>query len=110
LKQGVRIHSNAAALDALMERGMSEQWQYQLWLYLADELAEAARRSAGAPELGLSRILEKHGAIMKCQLDPFADYAAQAEVKGVESYPLYEWTIPSLGNQNLCARRASRWT
>jgi hypothetical protein len=27
---------------------MNEQWQYQLRLYLADELAEAARRDAGA--------------------------------------------------------------
>jgi hypothetical protein len=29
---------------------MSEQWQFQLRLYLADELAEAARHNAGAPE------------------------------------------------------------
>jgi hypothetical protein len=76
-----------------MEPGMSEQWQYQLRLYLTDELAEAARHSAGAPELGpLSRILEKHGATMRCQIDAFADYVAQAEAEGVESYPLYEWT------------------
>jgi hypothetical protein len=72
---------------------MSEQWQYQLLLYLADELAEAARRDAGAPELGpLPLILEKHDATMKCQLDAFASYVAKAEADGVESYPLYEWT------------------
>jgi hypothetical protein len=72
---------------------MSEQWQYQLRLYLADELAEAARRDAGAPALGsLPRILKEHGATMKCQLDAFVNYVAQAEVDGVESYPLYEWT------------------
>jgi hypothetical protein len=72
---------------------MSEQWQYQLRLYLADELAEAARRGAGAPVLGpLPQILEKHDATMNCQLDAFADYVAQAEANGVEGYPLYEWT------------------
>jgi hypothetical protein len=72
---------------------MSEQWQYQLRLYLAEELAEAARRDAGAPVLGpLPQILEKHDATMKCQLDAFADYVAQAEADGVEGYPLYEWT------------------
>jgi hypothetical protein len=72
---------------------MSEQWQYQLRLYLADELAEAARCDAGAPVLGpLPRILEKHDATMKCQFDAFADYVAQAEADGVESYPLYDWT------------------
>ncbi|MFC1459489.1 hypothetical protein ACETIH_22880 [Microvirga arabica] len=72
---------------------MSEQWLYQLRLYLADELAEAARRDAGAPVLGpLPQILEKHNATMKCQLDAFSDYVAQAEADGVEGYPLYEWT------------------
>jgi hypothetical protein len=72
---------------------MSEQWQYQLRLYLADELAEAARRSADAAELGpLPQILEKHNATMNCQLDAFANYVAQAEANGVEGYPLYEWT------------------
>ena len=72
---------------------MSEQWLYQLRLYLADELAEAARRDAGAPVLGpLPQILEKHNATMRCQLDAFSDYVAQAEADGVEGYPLYEWT------------------
>jgi hypothetical protein len=72
---------------------MSEQWQYQLRLYLTDELAETARRDAGAPELGpLPQILEQHDATMKCQLDAFANYVAQAEANGVEGYPLYEWT------------------
>ncbi|KLK91502.1 hypothetical protein AA309_19830 [Microvirga vignae] len=72
---------------------MSDQWQYQLRLYLADELAEAARRDAGAPVLGaLPRILAKHGATMKCQLDAFAGYVAEAEAQGIDGYPLYAWT------------------
>jgi hypothetical protein len=72
---------------------MSDPWHYQIRLYLADELAELARRDPNAPALGpLPRVLERHNATMKCQLDAFADYVAQAEVHGVESYPLYEWT------------------
>ena len=72
---------------------MSDQWQYQLRIYLADELAEVARRDFAAPALGpLRRVLEKHSATMKCQLDAFADYVAEAEAHGIEDYPLYAWT------------------
>jgi hypothetical protein len=63
---------------------MSEQWQYQLRLYLADELAEAVRPDTGAPAVGsLPSILKKHGATMKCQLDAFANYVAHAEADGI---------------------------
>ena len=72
---------------------MSDQWQYQLRIYLADELAEVARRDFAALALGpLPRLLEKHSATMKCQLDAFADYVAEAEAVGIEGYPLYAWT------------------
>ncbi len=72
---------------------MSDQWQYQLRIYLADELAEVARGDSAAAALGpLPAVLEKHGATMKCQLDAFADYVAEAEAHGVGGYPLYEWT------------------
>ena len=72
---------------------MSDQRYYQLRLYLADELAEVARRDPGDPAFGpLSGVLEKHNATMKCQLDAFASYVAEAEKHGIEGYPLYEWT------------------
>ena len=72
---------------------MSDQWQYQLRIYLADQLAEVARRDPAASALGLlPRVLEKHSATMKCQLDAFADYVAEAEAHGIEDYPLYAWT------------------
>lgn len=72
---------------------MADQWQYQLRIYLADELAEMARRDAVALALGpLLRVLEKHGATMNCQLDAFADYVAEAEAQGIEGDPLYAWT------------------
>ena len=72
---------------------MSDEWHYQLRLYLADELAEVARRDPGGSAFGpLSGVLEKHNATMKCQFDAFANYVAEAEKHGIEGYPLYEWT------------------
>jgi hypothetical protein len=72
---------------------MSDQWQYQLRIYLTDQLAEVARRDPAASALGLlPRVLEKHSATMKCQLDAFAEYVAEAEAHGIAGYPLYEWT------------------
>jgi hypothetical protein len=76
-----------------MEQTMSEQWQYQVRLTLADELAEAARRDPGDRVLEpLPSVLRKHHATMKCQFDAFADYVAEAEAHGTEGYLLYEWT------------------
>jgi hypothetical protein len=72
---------------------MSDQWQYQLRIYLVDELAEVARRDSAAPALGsLPSTLAKYKTIMKCQLDAFTEYVAEAEAHGIGGYPLYEWT------------------
>jgi hypothetical protein len=72
---------------------MSDQWQYQVRIDLAAEPAEIARRDPGNPALGpLMDILARHDAIVKCQFDAFADYVAEAERHGIESYPLYQWT------------------
>jgi hypothetical protein len=76
---------------------MNDQWQYQLRIYLPDELVEVARSSPNDAALApLSEILAKHSATMKCQYDAFADYVAEAEQHGVESYPLYAWTKATL--------------
>ena len=72
---------------------MSDAWQYQLQIYLPDELVETARFRANDPALGqLLQILQKHSATMKCQFDAFAEYVAEAEREGTEQYPLYQWT------------------
>ena len=87
---------------------MSDQWQYQLRIYLADELAEVARRDFAAPALGpLPRVLEKHSATMKCQFDAFADYVAEAEAVGIEGYPLYAWTKATIEDRVKRAKHLS---
>ena len=78
---------------------MSHQWQYQLRIDLADEAAAVARRDSGDPALApLPDILRRHDAVMKSQYDAFADYVAEAEKRGVEGYPLYQWTRDTIEN------------
>lgn len=72
---------------------MADELKYQIRLYLDEEHAEVARRRPDDPILKpLSDVLSKHDAKMKCQFDAFADYVADAENNGAETYPLYEWT------------------
>ncbi len=72
---------------------MSEQWQYQLRVYLDDALAKVARSDRGNPALKpLTDILDKHHATLVSQLDAFEAYVAEAEKAGPENFPLYKWT------------------
>ena len=78
---------------------MSDTWQYQLRIYLPDELVEAARFRPDDPALGpLSQVLQKHSAGMKCQFDAFADYVAEAEREGASQYTMYEWTKETIAD------------
>jgi hypothetical protein len=72
---------------------MSEPWEYQVRIDIAEEFAESARRGADNTALRpLAAILARHGATMRCQYDAFAGYVAEAERQGTASYPLYAWT------------------
>jgi len=72
---------------------MDDQWQYQLRIDLADEVATVARRAPDDPALDpLPAILRRHHATLKSQYDAFADYVAEAERHGTDNYPLYQWT------------------
>jgi len=78
---------------------LTEQWQYQVRIYLDDKTAQAARRDPDNPSIkSLMDILVKHRATMKCQFDAFADYVAEAEKNGTDRYPLYEWTRATIEN------------
>jgi hypothetical protein len=72
---------------------MSEEWQYQLRVYLTDKLADAARNDHNSPALQpLTDILNKHHATLVSQFDAFENYVAEAEKEGPEGFPLYKWT------------------
>jgi hypothetical protein len=78
---------------------MSEEWQYQVRIDLADGPAEVARRNPADPTLApLPEILKRHHAIIRSQFDAFAGYVAEAERHGVENYPLYDWTKATFEN------------
>ena len=78
---------------------MSEQWQYQLRVYLGEELAETARRDRDAPALEtLNAVLNKHDAALVSQFDAFENYVAEAEREGPENFPLYKWTKATVDN------------
>ena len=90
---------------------MSKQWEYQVRIYLDDELAKAARRDLDDPAMRpLSDILIKHRATMKSQFDAFADYVAEAEKQGTEQYPLYAWTKATIENPEKKAKYLKAFT
>ncbi len=78
---------------------MSDEWQYQIRINLAEPFAALARSDPGNPSLKpLTDILQKHRAVMKCQYDAFAAYADEAEKHGAEHFPLYNWTKATIEN------------
>ena len=91
---------------------MSEPWQYQIRIYLDDALAEVARQ--GDPDnptiKQLADVLTRHRATMKCQFDAFADYVAEAEKRGPENYPLYQWTKATIANPEKKAKYLKSFT
>jgi hypothetical protein len=71
--------------------------QYQLRVYLNDALAEVARIDRANPVLRpLTGVLDRHRATLVSQFDAFADYVAEAEKQGPETFPLYQWTKATL--------------
>jgi hypothetical protein len=78
---------------------MSDQWQYQVRIDLADAAAEIARHDPKHPVLEpLATVLRKHGATLRSQYDAFADYVAEAERQGPQKYPLHAWTKATIEN------------
>jgi hypothetical protein len=72
---------------------MTGDLKFQLRLTLSEEFADVARNDPGDPSIStLTDILKRHDAVLKCQFDAFADYVGEAEAKGIENFPLYEWT------------------
>src|SRR5258705_9592365 len=94
----VRQRSGTAAV-AKGRSPMSDHWDYQIRVYLADQVAEVARHDPDDPAVKpLKDLLAKHRATMKSQYDAFAGYVAEAEKNGTAKYPLYEWTKATIEN------------
>ncbi len=79
---------------------MAPQLQYQVRFDVNDSvIAESIRRNVQEPALTrLLDILARHRAVPKSQFDAFSEYVAVAEERGIEGYPLYEWTKATIQN------------
>src|SRR3954469_6750573 len=90
---------------------MSEPWQYQIRVNLADDYAILARRDPGNPALKpLTDILNQHHATLRCELDAFAAYVTEAEAKGPDKFPLYKWTKATLEDPKKVAKHSRSFT
>ncbi len=84
---------------------MSEQWDYQLRLYLTEPMTELVRSGARPPALQpLTDVLDKHRATLVSQFDAFEGYVREAEREGPEHYPLYKWTKATVENPAMRAK------
>jgi hypothetical protein len=90
---------------------MHPDLKFQLRLTLTDEFAPVARNDPGHPSISnLTDILSRHGAVMKCQFDAFADYVNEAEDKGIEHFPLYDWTKRTIADPAKKAKYTKSFT
>ncbi len=72
---------------------MKDQWEYQVRVYLGEDLAQLARTRADDEMLKpLNEVLARRHALLRNQLDAFREYVEEAEKRGTESFPLYKWT------------------
>ncbi len=83
---------------------MSDIWDYQLRVYLSEELAEAAYSGDHTALHMVTTTLERHEAVLVSQLRAFEDYVADAESNDVDNYPLYRWTKATVENPAMRAR------
>lgn len=92
--------------DAGKERtSMAQTWQYQVRMNVSQELADAYREKRDTPQLArLYAVLAAHRATFISQYDAFAGYVAEAEREGVDGYPLYQWTLDTIGNPDKQAK------
>jgi hypothetical protein len=90
---------------------MSEAWQYQIRIDLAEDIAVIARGNPADPRLKpLPDIFAAHRATLKSQYDAFADYVAEAERNGTGKYPLYAWTKATIEQPEKKAKYVKSFT
>lgn len=78
---------------------MTDNWEYQVRIFLSEEFAAVARDDANDPSLQpLMEILEKYDAVLKSQYDAFAGFVADQEENGIDRPDIYEWTKSVLEN------------
>ena len=87
---------------------MSDQWQHQVRLYLADELAEIARRNPNDPALAsLPEVLAKHQRRHEVSIRCLRGLRCRGGSSGDYGYPLYAWTKATIEDPVKRAKQSS---
>lgn len=90
---------------------MESTLQFQLRITVASGMADALRADPTyASHAALRDVLLRHNATLKCQFDAFADYVSEAEKRGTENYPLYQWTRDTIENPQKKAKYLQSFT
>ena len=72
---------------------MTHEWYHQIRINFSESAAQIMRNDPNGQKMVLlAEILKRHDATLRCQFDAFTEYVSEAERRGIENYPLYEWT------------------
>jgi hypothetical protein len=105
------LAASAAFAFLISADGISDEWQYQLRIDLADEFTPLASVEPQSPKLHpLPDILNRHHATLRNLWSAFVNYVAEAERYGPENYPLYAWTKATLENPAKKAKHQKTFT
>jgi len=90
---------------------MNEKLLYQIRVYFSSEFSKIFNSETENPQkILLNNILIKHRAELLSQYDGFMGYVREAENKGVDNYPLYQWTKDCLGDDNKVLKYKNSYT
>jgi hypothetical protein len=103
------MRSWAAVIE--QEDRMSEAWEYQLRIKLAEDAAALARTEPGNAAIKpITDVLVRHNATLRNQYDAFVNYVIEAEKHGVEHFPLYKWTKATIEDPAKKAKHITSFT
>ena len=78
---------------------MQKTWQYQLRINFSEKFANIIENKTNCEKLiDLNNLLDQYKASIVSQYQAFKKYVEEAEIEGIEKYPLYKWTKATIEN------------
>ena len=78
---------------------MIDKLSHQIRINFSESGAQIMRNDPNDQKMVLlAEILKRYDATLRCQFDAFTEYVSEAERRGVENYPLYEWTKETIAD------------
>ena len=76
-----------------------ENWLYQVRFKVSEEISEDLRsKKKHIISKAIQKIANNYSARPVCTFDAFSGYCKEAEINGIENYPLYDWTKSTIEN------------